>query len=236
MTNGEDEEGRSEGFTFHDKRRLDPQTYEPRPTEPSAGAGSPGSQPGPANPAAAQPGPVRPPGTAQPGGSPAPGSAAADPVPDPVLAAEAALAEAKASEAESKAIEALSDLKRITAEYANYRKRVDRDRELQRDQAVSTVIVELLPILDDVARAREHGELNGGFRAVADALNALATKYGIETYGEVGEVFDPTIHEAMTSEPSDEVDVPTVGAVYQVGYRLHGRVLRAALVAVQDNG
>jgi molecular chaperone GrpE len=152
-------------------------------------------------------------------------------LPPPTQAAEQmALAEATA-----RAEEALADAKRVAAEYANYRKRVDRDREAQRELAVGQVVTDLLPILDDVARARDHGELDGGFRAVGDALHALAVKYGLETFGEAGEPFDPTVHEAMTSEPSDEVTEPTVGTVYQVGYRLGGRVLRPALVGVKDN-
>lgn len=140
------------------------------------------------------------------------------------------------AEANARAEEALADVKRIAAEYANYRRRVDRDRELQRDAAVGAVIAELLPILDDIERARSHDELAGGFKSVGEAVEAVAAKYGLERFGEPGVPFDPTEHEAMTSEHSDEVAEPTVTAVYQIGYRLRGRLLRPALVAVADNG
>lgn len=140
------------------------------------------------------------------------------------------------AEANAKAEEALADVKRIAAEYANYRRRVDRDRDLQRDVAIGTVITDLLPILDDVQRAREHGELAGGFKSVGESVEAVAAKFGVERFGEAGTPFDPAEHEAMTSEHSDEVEEPTVTAVYQVGYRLRGRLLRPARVAVADNG
>jgi molecular chaperone GrpE len=139
------------------------------------------------------------------------------------------------AQANARAAEAVADAKRIAAEYANYRRRVDRDRELQRDVAIGSVIVDLLPILDDVGRARAHGELTGGFRSVGEAVEAMAAKSGLESFGEVGEPFDPNVHHAMTSEHSDEVEGPTVTAVYQVGYRLRGRVLRPASVAVADS-
>ena len=144
--------------------------------------------------------------------------------------------QAALAEANARAEEALADVKRIAAEYANYRRRVDRDRQVQRDQAVGSVIADLLPVLDDIRRARSHEELTGGFKSVGEAVEAVAAKHGLEVYGEPGEAFDPNIHEAMTHEVSAEVTEPTVLAVYQVGYRLGGRVLRAALVAVADNG
>jgi molecular chaperone GrpE len=130
--------------------------------------------------------------------------------------------------------ELTTDLQRLSAEYANYRKRVDRDRELQRDLTVGVVLNDLLPALDDVVRARDHGELEGGFKAVGESIEAVAAKYGLERFGAEGEPFDPNVHEAMTSEASPDVTEPTVGAVYQAGYRIRDRVLRPARVAVLD--
>ncbi len=137
--------------------------------------------------------------------------------------------------AESERINELtSDLQRVTAEYANYRKRVDRDRDVQRELTVAALMNEILPVLDDIGRAREHGELDGGFKAVGESIEAYASKNGVESFGAVGEVFDPNVHEAMTSDTSADVTEPTVTAVYQVGYRVKDRVIRPARVGVTD--
>ena len=133
---------------------------------------------------------------------------------------------------EAKVAELTADLQRVHAEYANYRKRVDRDRELVKDVAIGNVIAELLPIVDDIERAREHGELEGAFRSVGEALENTFQRLGLEKFGAAGEEFDPMVHEALTSEESDAVSVPTVTTVYQPGYRYAGRVLRPARVAV----
>ena len=133
---------------------------------------------------------------------------------------------------EAKVAELTADLQRVHAEYANYRKRVDRDRELVKDVAIGNVIAELLPIVDDIERAREHGELEGAFRSVGEALENTLQRLGLEKFGASGEEFDPMVHEALTSEESDAVSVPTVTTVYQPGYRFAGRVLRPARVAV----
>ncbi len=146
-------------------------------------------------------------------------------------AAGAAL-EGEVSEVEAKVSELTSDLQRVHAEYANYRKRVDRDRELVRDMAVAGVLAELLPTLDDIERAREHGELEGAFKSVGESLEATTTKIGLERFGAAGEEFDPMVHEALTSEAADGIETPTVMSVYQPGYRFAGRVLRPARVAV----
>jgi len=154
--------------------------------------------------------------------------------PDPLLeeAVEAALVEAEVGEVEHKLAELTTDLQRVHAEYANYRKRVERDRELIKDNAVGGVLVELLSALDDVDRARQHGELEGAFKSVGESLEATVTRLGLERFGTAGEGFDPNIHEALTHEASDEVSEPTVVAVYQPGYRYSDRVLRPARVAV----
>ena len=131
-----------------------------------------------------------------------------------------------------KVAELTADLQRVHAEYANYRKRVERDRELMRANAVGGVLAELLSVLDDIERARQHEELEGAFRSVGESLEATVTRIGLEKFGQEGEPFDPNIHEALTHQESDEVSEPTVVAVYQPGYRYAERVLRPARVAV----
>jgi molecular chaperone GrpE len=122
----------------------------------------------------------------------------------------------------------------VHAEYANYRKRVERDREVAREATIGGVLAELLPVLDDVERAREHGELEGAFKSVGEALEATCVRLGLESYGIADEPFDPAIHEALTSESREGLDGPIVTSVYQRGYRHAGRVLRPARVAVAD--
>ena len=154
---------------------------------------------------------------------------------DEALAAEDAAASALEGDVagvEAKVAELTADLQRVHAEYANYRKRVERDRVAMQEMAVAGAINELLPVLDDIERAREHGELEGAFRTVGEAFEAALTKLGLERFGASGEEFDPTVHEALTSEENDAVSVPTVTTVYQPGYRFAGRVLRPARVAV----
>jgi molecular chaperone GrpE len=126
------------------------------------------------------------------------------------------------------------DLQRVTAEYANYRKRVDRDRGVQAEQATGLVISALLPVLDDLDRAREHGDLVGPFAAVAEQLVAALGKFGLTAFGEKGDPFDPTRHEAVAHRTSSEVTEPTCVEVMRRGYLLGDRLLRAALVAVAD--
>jgi molecular chaperone GrpE len=145
---------------------------------------------------------------------------------------EAAFVEGEFGEVEAKVAELTGDLQRVHAEYANYRRRVDRDRELVKDNAVGGALTELLAIIDDVDRARQHGELEGAFKTVGEALETAVARIGLEKFGEVGEGFDPTVHEALTTEVRDDVTEPTVVAIYQPGYRYAGRVLRAARVAV----
>ena len=135
---------------------------------------------------------------------------------------------------EGELAERTADVQRVQAEYANYRKRVDRDREQVRDLATAAVLAELLTVLDDIDRAREHDELSGGFKSVAEALEATVTKLGLERYGSAGEPFDPTVHEALTHAEDDSVTETTCVAVFQPGYRFADRVLRPARVAVAD--
>lgn len=145
---------------------------------------------------------------------------------------EAAFVEGEFGEVEAKVAELTGDLQRVHAEYANYRRRVDRDRELVKTNAVGGVINELLPIIDDIDRARQHGELEGAFKTVGEALESALTRLGLEKYGEADEAFDPMVHEALTTESREDITEPTVVAVYQPGYRYAGRVLRPARVAV----
>ena len=125
-------------------------------------------------------------------------------------------------------------LQRVTAEYANYRKRVDRDRALVVEQATGNVLGALLPVLDDLDRAREHGDLVGPFGAVAEQLTAALTKFGLTVFGSKGDPFDPTRHEAVAHLTSAEVTEPTCIDVMRRGYLLGERLLRPALVAVAD--
>jgi molecular chaperone GrpE len=127
-----------------------------------------------------------------------------------------------------------SDLQRLQAEYANYRKRVERDRAVAHESAVGAVLTELLALLDDVDRAEQHGELSGGFKAVADQLNSITSRIGLEKYGTEGEAFDPQIHEALMHEESAEVSVPTASKILQPGYKYKERILRPARVSVTD--
>lgn len=127
-----------------------------------------------------------------------------------------------------------ADLQRLQAEYVNYRKRVERDRAMAHEMAVGAVLSELLPILDDLNRAKEHGELQGGFKAVADQLINVTTRIGLQTFGEVGTAFDPKIHEALMHSTSSDITQPTATAILQPGYKYKDRILRAARVAVTD--
>ena len=127
-----------------------------------------------------------------------------------------------------------ADLQRLQAEYANYRKRVERDRAVSHELAIGAVLTELLATLDDIDRAADHNELTGGFKAVADQLAAITTRFGLEKYGTEGEPFDPQIHEALMHDTSADVAVATASKILQPGYKYKERILRPARVAVTD--
>ena len=127
-----------------------------------------------------------------------------------------------------------SDLQRLQAEYANYRKRVERDRTVAHELAIGSVLTELLATLDDIDRAADHNELSGGFKAVADQLAAITNRIGLEKYGTEGEPFDPQIHEALLHDTSADVAVATASKILQPGYKYKERILRPARVAVTD--
>jgi molecular chaperone GrpE len=153
------------------------------------------------------------------------------------VAPEVELAPDTSQEAELKAQldERTADLQRLQAEYANYRKRIDRDREVVVNTAKASVAQELLSVLDDIERAQQHGDLTGAFKAVADKLVATLDRVGLEAFGHDGEPFDPSVHEAVQHDTSPDVAGPTVTAVLRRGYRFGDRILRAALVGVTDH-
>jgi molecular chaperone GrpE len=126
------------------------------------------------------------------------------------------------------------DLQRITAEYANYRKRVDRDRTLAGEYATGAVLTQLLPVLDDLDRARDHGDLVGPFGSVAEQLVTALTKFGLTAFGAPGDPFDPTLHEAVSHTSSPDVTETTCVEIMRRGYQLGERMLRPALVGVAD--
>jgi molecular chaperone GrpE len=147
----------------------------------------------------------------------------------------AAVDEALANVEEKDPVASLTeDLQRLTAEYANYRKRVDRDRIVDRELSFALVMTELLPILDNIERAQEHGELTGGFKAVADQLLAVTEKIGLTKFSEINVAFDPQVHEALMHETSADVKETSVTKVLQPGYKFKERVIRPARVAVAD--
>ena len=161
-----------------------------------------------------------------------PAAPAGDGVDDSAAPAPAAATDEGALEATL--AERTADLQRLQADYTNYRRRVERDREAVREQALANILTNLLPVLDDIGRAREHGELEGGFKSVADALEAAVGKLGLERFGEPGEPFDPSVHEALTHAHSAEVTEPTAVQVFQPGYRIGARVVRPARVGVAE--
>lgn len=203
------DDAQSTGPTIHDRRRLDPDTGEVRPTQDTAAGG-------PAGPAA---------GSASGSGEP---TAPADPQLDQQLA-----------ELKTALADRTSDLQRVQAEYVNYKRRVDRDRDVARTSGVETVLRDLMNVLDNARSAREHEELSVGFRAVADEIERVASKNGLEVFGRAGDAFDPHIHEALLRSEATDVDGepitgPTCVAILQPGYKIKEKILRPARVAVGE--
>lgn len=220
---GVPEDRESEGATgpvIRDKRRLDPETGQVR--EPTVADQATQEQEVLAEDDDAFGGSV---GDALPGGEQAPDEA------------EVGEAEQVSPDAQL-AADRLEDLRRLQAEYVNYKRRVDRDRERDKDVATGAVVESLLPVLDDLHMAKEHGELEGPLVAIADKLETTLGRFGVERLGAVGEAFDPTVHEALMHLP--EADLPegatatTIVQVMQPGFRIGERVVRAARVAVAD--
>jgi molecular chaperone GrpE len=130
--------------------------------------------------------------------------------------------------------ERTSDLQRLQAEYVNYKRRVDRDRDLARKLGIESVLKDLLSVLDDLRSAREHGELTGAFKAVGDEVERITAKYGLTSFGTKGDPFDPHIHEALLHAHAEGIDGPTCVEILQPGYQLGDRILRPARVAVAE--
>ena len=145
------------------------------------------------------------------------------------MSEEIATDSSEATESKDPVASLTEDLQRLQAEYLNYKKRVDRDRILVADIATGAALIELLPILDDLDRAAEHGELTGGFKAIADQISNFSQKLGLEKFGEAPSNFDPNMHET-----SKDVKETTVTKILQPGYKHKERVLRPARVVVTD--
>ncbi len=210
---GNEEEHEPEPVSFRDNRKIDPETGEVRGQQNDAGT------PAAEDPAA--------------GAEPA-----ADAIDGDALAqAEAILNEAGVEGESNPAVDVVVELRddflRLQAEYVNYRRRVERDRDVARDQAVIGVINSLMPVLDDIDAARQHGDLaDGPFAAIAGKLENVLRGYELTRIDEVGVAFDPNIHEALIQQPSAEVQADSVSQILRAGYRKGERVLRAAQVIV----
>ncbi len=217
------EAGADKPFHFTDRRRFDPETGARRDPAPGDAGRRTGGVDGGGG------------GSFGRGGSPfGPTGAAADPG-NPANAAQPISAEATAPELEAahqEAAERTADLQRVTAEYANYRKRVDRDRQQVVLAAKAAVLTEMLPVLDDVDRAAAHGDLTGAFKTVAEKLSGVLRKLGLEQVGADGDPFDPALHEAVQFATSSEVAEPTVTEVLRHGYSISERLVRPAVVVV----
>ena len=157
---------------------------------------------------------------------------AADPSPESAEATEEERAEPTV---EQQLAERTADLQRLQAEYVNYKRRVDRDRSAARVVGEMSVLRSLLTVLDDIGRAEEHGQLEGGFKAVADALQQAVKSHRLEVFGAPGDVFDPRLHEALFhAGTSDQVEATTIATVVRTGYRVGDDVIRHAQVGVVD--
>jgi len=242
----------SQGPVIRDRRRIDPatgQVRDPGEPGPQRGPGQAGTQPRPGRHSVSRPGGMSASSGASPqtGGAPGRGAAesggAADDLPgtaDGAASSTAAPAPGAGREAAdataAKLAERTADLQRLQAEYANYRTRVERDRLAVREQALANVLNELVPVLDDIGRAREHGELTGGFKSVGESLEGIAFKLGLTPFGESGDPSDPTLHEALMHSYSADVTEPTAVQILQPGYKVGERIIRPARVAVAEPG
>jgi molecular chaperone GrpE len=226
------------GPVIRDLRRIDPATGQVREAGQGGSAPQGGSSRGPGKPRGKHAASSRPGGSSGQGGAAAAGSGSSPRHGQGRAGTEgkdaAARSAAELQATEEQLAERTADLQRVTAEYANYRKRVERDRAAVREQALANVLYGLVPVLDDIGRAREHGELVGGFKSVAESLEATVGKLGLESFGESGEPFDPKVHEALLHSYSTEVTEPTCVQILQPGYRVGERILRPARVAVAE--
>ena len=233
------------GPVINDRRRIDPVTGQVREPDRPRGrhaASQPGGNARPEN-AESQGGPRYGPGAEPEGSAPGPepeapaaagnGQAAEEQPGGP--AASGGTGEGKEMETlKEQLTERTADLQRLQAEYANYRKRVDRDRVANRELALANVLTELLPALDAIGQARQHDELSGGFKSVAETIESAVSKLGLVTYGESGEPFDPKVHEAVATSYSPDVTEVTLAEIFQPGYKVGDRILRPARVVVAE--
>jgi len=202
----EPDEGSGETpFQFTDKRKVDPESGEARAAEPAPEAGSEA-------------------GSAAGAGDPL---AALDFEPEGEAAESAEVLKAKAEAADH-----LDALQRERASFTNYRNRSIRDQEAARVQGTQDVLTALLPVLDDIERAKQHAELSGPMAAIAEKLDASLARFGVERFGQVGEEFDPTVHEALMHQADADATATTVTLVVDPGYRIGDKVVRAARVGV----
>ena len=206
-----DESREREPVVVRDRRRIDPLTGQVRTPEgsPSGSGAAPGA-----------------PETETEGEIPVEAASFSEVTPDP--------ADTKLAELTAQLDERTADLQRVSAEYANYRRRTDRDREAVVVSAKAQVAADLLTVLDDIARAEAHGDLTGAFKSVADKVVGSLTRAGLTSFGVEGDPFDPSVHEAVQHTTSADVAGPTVTLVMRQGYRMGDRVLRPAMVAVTD--
>lgn len=161
---------------------------------------------------------------------PAKASAPTGPAPDPAPAAEQSAEQANDTD---EVAELKSTLQRVKAEYDNYRKRTLRDQQMIADRAKVAVVSQLLGVLDDLDRARSHGDLESGpLKAVADKLSGALDQLGLTAFGEEGDEFDPALHEAVQHE--GDGTHPVVGTVMRRGYKVGEQVVRHAMVGVVD--
>ncbi|MEJ3405759.1 nucleotide exchange factor GrpE [Rathayibacter sp. YIM 133350] len=217
------DEREGEEPVIRDKRRIDPETGKVRPAEGET-AGAEGGESAPSAPA---------------GDGDSVGGVPSEPLEGPDV--ETSFTDADLSflsgqtSVEELASQHLNDLKRVTAEYANYRKRTDANREIERERAMGEVVKVLLPVLDDLDRADKHGDLQGegAFPTIASKLRASVERLGLTPFGAVGDLFDPTMHEAIFQQPDPAVDSEVVADVVETGYYLGSHMLRAAKVVVK---
>ena len=236
------------GPVIHDRRRIDPVTGQVR--RGKHAASKPAGTPGAGLPGASEPEAASAPGPASEPASEPEGAMSSGPRSDerseratreddisqrpPVSEPKDTASEPVKTDLQAQLAERTNDLQRLQAEYANYRKRVERDRAAVKEQAVAATLSGLLPVLDDIDRAKEHGELSGGFKSVADQLHAAVARQGLVSYGEKGEPFDPKIHEALMHSYSSDVTEETCVEILQPGYKVGERILRPARVAVAE--
>ena len=224
------------GPVIHDHRRIDPVTGQVRgkhaASKPAGtrGAGRPAPDPEAAGPQAGGPGDDQPEDKHEERDA---AETAEFPEEAPEMVTGQVIKDGKqAADVAAQLAERTADLQRLQAEYANYRKRVDRDRAAVQEQAIVKTLTGLIPVLDAINQAREHGELSGGFEKVADSLLAALGRLGLVTYGEKGDPFDPNIHEALTYTDSPDVAEDTCVEIIFPGYKVGDRILRPAKVAV----